>query len=178
MHDVSRMTVDDFFEWQQSVEGRYELVDGFIVPHPDYWSPQGFASPDNEHALVLANVVSLLRAQLRPPCRVYPGAGAIVDRRDANIPDVSVSCKDSRSEKALREPRFVIEISSLKTASIDTGRKVTDYLAIAGLEAYVVIDRKNRTVSVYRPGVGPQTFSEGSVVLSHDVTLPIDEVFA
>ncbi len=36
MRDPSRLTVDEFFAWQEHAEGRYELVDGHIVPHPDY----------------------------------------------------------------------------------------------------------------------------------------------
>jgi len=36
MRDVQRLTADEFFAWQALVEGRYELVDGHIVPHPDY----------------------------------------------------------------------------------------------------------------------------------------------
>lgn len=178
MHDIHRMAVDEFLTWQRCVEGCYELVDGFIVPHPDYWSPQGFASPDNEHALILANLVGLLRAQLKPPCRVYPGAGTVVDRKDANVPDLSVSCRDDRMANALYEPRYVFEVSSPKTARIDTGRKVMDYLSITSVEAYVFVDRQNRTLTVYRPSRGPETIQAGSVDLADDVTLPLDDVFA
>ncbi len=45
MRAVQRLTADEFFAWQALVEGRYELGDGHIVPHPDYVTPVGFAAP-------------------------------------------------------------------------------------------------------------------------------------
>ena len=181
MRNPERLTVDEFFKWQSLVEGRYELVDGHIVPHPDYFDAQGLAAPDNDHGAVLANLVRIVSAQLAPPCRAYAGAGAVVDRINANIPDLSISCSEAdRSRKGgLREPRFVFEVSSPKTAGIDTGRKVGEYLAIAYLEAYVFIDRKRRTITVYRPDAGPQTYGQGSVVpLGEGLVLGVDAVFA
>lgn len=179
MHDVTRLTVDDFFAWQRLVDGRYELVDGHITPHPDYVTPAGFAVPDNDHAAVCANLVGLLQAQLKPPCRVYVGAGAVVDRLNANVPDVAVSCSDAdRTKAAIAEPRFVLEVSSPSTARIDTGRKVSAHLAIATLEAYFVVDRPRRAVTVYRPDAGPQTFVSGEVRVANDLTLSIDAIFA
>jgi Uma2 family endonuclease len=79
---------------------------------------------------------------------------------------------------ALREPRFVFEVSSPRTARIDTGRKVEEYLAIGTLEAYAFGDRKRRTITVYRPDTGPQTIDAGVVVLADALRLPLDDVFA
>lgn len=179
MRDVNRLTVDEFFAWQRLVDGRYELCDGHIVPHPDYFDTQGLAAPDNEHGRIVANLTIALGNQLRAPCRVYAGAGAIVDRANANVPDLSVSCTAADANgSALRSPRFVFEVSSPKTARIDTGRKVGDYTAIAGLEAYVFVDRKHRTITVYRPDAGPQTYDCDRIALAPDLTLEIDAVFA
>ncbi len=77
----------------------------------------------------------------------------------------------------MTSPRFVFEISSPKTARIDTGRKVGDYASIEGLEAYVFVDRKRRTITVYRPDDGPQTYDRGRVDLAPDVMLELDAVF-
>lgn len=178
MRDVDHLTVEEFFAWQQLVEGRYELRDGHIVPHADYFDANGLAAPDTSHARIVANLTLILGKQIRPPCRIYAGAGAIVDRANANVPDLAVSCVEGdQNDIALRSPRFVFEVSSPKTARIDTGRKVADYTAITGLEAYVFVDRKHRTVTIYRPNAGPQTFERGSVPLSGDLTLEIDDVF-
>jgi len=122
MRDVQRLTADEFFAWQALVEGRYELVDGHIVPHPAYVTPTGFAAPDAEHGLVCLNLGIALQAQLRAPCRAYVGVCVVVDRADANISDVAVSCdQDDRSRPALIAPRYVFEVSSPKTYRIDTG---------------------------------------------------------
>jgi len=66
----------EFFSWQALVEGRYELVDGHIVPHPDYVTPAGFAAPDAEHGLVCLNLGIALQAQLQAPCRALMPAWA------------------------------------------------------------------------------------------------------
>ncbi len=178
MLDPDRLTVDDFFAWQELVDGRYELVDGHIVMHPDYFDAQGLASPDNGHGLIVANVTLLLGPQLKAPCRLYIGAGAEVDRMNANIPDLAVSRGDKSTDKYLSAAQLVVEVSSPKTYRIDTGRKVGNYLSIKTLEAYVFVDRKLNAITLYRPDAGPQSFHEGVVPITTDVSLPLDEVFA
>jgi Uma2 family endonuclease len=178
MQNVNRLTAAEFLEWQARVEGRYELVDGHIVPHPDYFGPQGFAFPDNEHALVCTNLLVALRAQLQPPCRVYVGAGTLVDATDVNGPDVAVSCCDADvHRKALQEPRFIFEVSSPKTARVDTGRKVTDYLSLPTVEAYVHVDRPRRALTMYRNDGGPQTYRDGRVALADGIEIDVRAVF-
>ncbi len=127
MRDVQRLTADEFFAWQALVEGRYELVDGHIVPHPDYVTPAGFAAPDAEHGLVCLNLGIALQAQLRAPCRAYVGVCVVVDRADANISDVAVSCdQDDRSRPALIAPRYVFEVSSQRriASTPEGGRRI------------------------------------------------------
>jgi len=180
MLDYERMTVEEFFEWHQTVEGRYELVDGRIVPHPDYVTPQGLAAPSNDHAAIISNLDAAFRSQLKPPCRVYIGAGAKVNRVNANIPDLSVSCDpQDRSRMALESPRFICEVVSPKTRRTDMIRKVEEYLALASLEAYVIVDGERRTVTVHRPDAGPQTWDDTGVIrLSDDVNLTTADLLA
>jgi Uma2 family endonuclease len=180
MFESDRLTVDEFFDWHQTVEGRYELLDGRIVPHPDYVTPSGLAAPTNEHAAILTELTFGFRSQLAPPCRVYVGAGACVDRANANVPDLAVSREpEDRSRKALQRPRFVCEVLSPSTRRTDTTRKVGDYLAIASLEAYVVVDPERRSVTVYRPGAGPQTWGEAErIALAPDVVLDTATLFS
>ena len=179
MRDPNRLTADEFFGWQALVDGRYELIDGHITPHPDYVTPLGFAAPDNDHAAVCATLIGMLQMQLRAPCRVYVGAGTIVDRVNANVPDIAVSCSESdRAEKALAGPRLILEVSSTKTARIDTGRKVDDYLAIATVESYVVVDRSRRAITVYAPDRGPQTYTAGVIDIARAIALDVEAIFA
>ena len=180
MLDADRMSVEEFFAWHQHVEGRYELVEGRIVPHPDYVTPEGLAAPSNEHAAILANLALTLGSKLQPPCRIFIGAGAAVDRITANIADLSVSCDPSDlAGSVLKRPRFVFEVLSPKTKRIDVGRKVLEHLAIPSLDAYVVVDGEHRSVTVYRPDAGAQTYgAEEAVVLSADLELTVAELFA
>lgn len=45
MIEERRLAVDEFFDWLGRQEGLHELVDGRIVPHPDYVTPSEFAAP-------------------------------------------------------------------------------------------------------------------------------------
>jgi Uma2 family endonuclease len=177
--DVDAITVPEFIAWAEWVEGRYELVDGHIVPHPDYFStPQGFASPDNDHNAIVANIMRIVERQIAPPCRIYPSAGVEVAENKANTADAAVSCLDSRSDKVLRSPTVVFEVSSDRTRKNDTGRKVSQYTSIPSLIVYVFVDRKNRAITLYRPDRPPETYSDGSRPLTSDIILPFDEAFA
>ncbi len=82
-----------------------------------------------------------------------------------------------RPPPALIAPRYVFEVSSQKTYCIDSGRKVAEYLAIPTIEAYVVLDRPRRSLTVYRADAGPQTFCTGMVLLG-DVSLHLEALFA
>jgi Uma2 family endonuclease len=180
MFESDRMTVEDFFDWHQMVEGRYELVDGRIVPHPDYVTPHGVAAPSNDHAALLSNLDYTFRSQLPTTYRVYVGAGAKVNRVNANIPDLAVSCDpEDRGRKALENPRFICEVLSPSTRRTDTRRKVGDYLAIQSVEAYIIVDGERRTITVHRPDAGPQTYDDAAVIpLSDELRLAAAEVFA
>jgi Uma2 family endonuclease len=180
MFESDRMTVEQFFDWQQTVEGRYELIDGRIVPHPDYVTPHGLAAPSNRHAAIVGKLAFAFQSTLQPPCLVYVGAGAKVDRMSANIPDLAVSCdRDDLEGKALKSPRFICEVLSPSTRRVDTLRKVGDYLAIASVEAYIIVDGERRTITVHRPDAGPQTWDESATIrLSDDVTLRVADLLA
>lgn len=180
MFESDRMSVDDFFDWHQTVEGRYELVDGRIVPHPDFVTPQGLAAPTNAHAAILANLVVAFGAQLQPPCRTYVGAGVKVNRASANIPDFAVSCDPAdRGRKALENPLFICEILSTRTHRTDTTRKVGDYLALPSVAAYLVIDGERRTVTVHRADTGPQTWDEASTIrLTGEISIAVSQLIA
>jgi Uma2 family endonuclease len=187
MRDPSRLTVEEFFAWQEHVEGRYELVDGHIVPHPDYVTLEGLAAPSNRHAAIVFKIGNLLASQLPATCRVYAGPGAVVDRMNANVPDLAISCDPADFDRltGLANPAYIFEVLSPSTARIDRGRKVAEYLAIASLEAYVVLDAERRSITVYRRDEGPQTYvgpleadaASAAVALSPTLALPF-EVFS
>ncbi len=80
---------------------------------------------------------------------------------------------------ALESPRFICEVVSPKTRRTDMIRKVEEYLALASLEAYVIVDGERRTVTVHRPDAGPQTWDDTGVIrLSDDVNLTTADLLA
>ncbi len=181
MLEQRRWGVDEFFDWLGEQEGIYELVDGRIVPHPDYVTPLGLAAPVVMHGVVAGNIFAALRSRLRPPCFVSVTVGVEIDRKNGNVPDLAVSCSpaDLRAKK-MRKPRYIVEVLSPSTRRTDRGAKVEDYLRIPSLRSYLVVDIEAKAMTAYTKDGPPLTAYERDRVvrLDDDLELPFAEVFA
>lgn len=143
--DADAITVPEFIAWAERVEGRYELVDGHIVPHPGYFStPQGFASPANDHNAIVANIMRIVERQIAPPCRIYPSAGVEAGENKANTADAAVSCLDSRSGRVLRAPTAFLRSVRIVRGRTTPGVRFPSTPSLPTFIVYVFVDRKNR----------------------------------
>ena len=102
-----RLTIDEFFAWQEKQPARYELVDGF--------PPRMMAGAKNVHDDIVVNVLAELRNQLRGSrCRPFTSDGS-VETKPGQIrrPDIGVDCgrRDPNAMKA-DLPRVVVEVLS------------------------------------------------------------------
>lgn len=133
------------------------------------------------HGIVATNVTAALRRRLRPPCFVAVTAGVEVDRANGNVPDVAVSCSPADAHgKKMSEPRYIVEVLSPSTRRADRGPKGDEYLRIASLRAYVVVDIEARAMTAYVRDAPLRTVYERDVTLrlEDDFELPFEEVFA
>jgi Uma2 family endonuclease len=71
-----RWTVEEFLDWDDGTDRRYELVDGLVV---------AMAPPSEAHATIVMNLGTAIRHQLRPPCRVLGEFGVRIEGRDDSL---------------------------------------------------------------------------------------------
>jgi len=65
-------------------------------------------------------------------------------------------------------PDFAVEVVSTHDTRREVARKMAHYLA-AGVPMTVVVEQATRTVSVHRPGMGPERFEEAETFDGGDV---------
>lgn len=100
-------------------------------------------------------------------------AGVVVDRVNANVPDVAVSCDErDRKRAALTAPKYVFEVSSPKRRGSTRGRR-RRLRCDPNACRVPVVDRQRRSITVYRRDAGLRSLTTGTVTL-----LDVDPVFA
>jgi Uma2 family endonuclease len=141
------------------------------------------------HAQVQGNIFGWLRQQLRGTgCRPY-GSDMATATHDFSIryPDVSVFCGPREAvehEKALDDPRVIVEVLSAGTARTDLKVKLYEYQALPSVDTIVFVDiavERVRVVQRTGPnGWAEQRFDEPTDVPlpSLDLVIPHDEIFA
>lgn len=125
---VKRMTVEEFFRWQQCQEERYELVDGVPVPMRDPTTMMTGASA--LHDRITSNVLIALGNQLRgSPC--WPATADLALRtriRSLRRADVMVTCDPPRPDVyEAQDPRMVVEVLSPSNQGLGWQRKIEEY---------------------------------------------------
>lgn len=148
MADVAakRMTVEEFLEWDDGTDTRYELIDG---------QPVAMAPTLEPHAVLLINLGAEIRTALKakPGCRVMSGIGlrSPVRSHSYYIPDIVVACdQGSLTRRELPEPILAVEILSDSTAQIDRATKVPDYLEVPSLREILVINPRAYHAELHR----------------------------
>jgi Uma2 family endonuclease len=129
-----RMTLDEFWEWQDRQDIRYELVDGI---------PWAMAGAQQRHDVILTNALVEIGGQLRgKPCRVFSADQTVVTRAaNGRRPNVGVDCGplDGSSMRA-SSPRVVIEVLSRSTRLLDQVGKLEEYKDVDSMEHVALVD--------------------------------------
>jgi Uma2 family endonuclease len=145
------MSEDVFFEFVQTAEGRFELVDG---------EPVMMAGAKQRHQAVVMNTAGSLYSQLRGrKCRPTT-ADTAVSTTGGNVryPDVVVDC-GPRNDEAMQAttPTLVIEVLSRSTRSFDSHRKVKEYKSHPDIKYILLVDTDNAcSLLHFREGDGWQ----------------------
>jgi Uma2 family endonuclease len=163
-----KMTVEEFFEWQQGQDRNYELVDG--VPVLPLKSMTGAT---DQHDRITVNAIVALGNRLRgKPCRPKTSDTSVLTFRGTRRPDVSVECgQPGRQSMAADEPRVVIEILSPSTMRYDRFQKLAEYQRHASIKVILLVDTEAPQVTVWRMGPSGWTASE-AVGLAETIDLP------
>lgn len=133
--------VEEFLAWERLQVERYELVDGMI---------RMMTGGSNAHGLVKGNLFAALRAQVKPPCRVFVDGPKVVTATASLYPDVLVMCAPVvMSDDTVRQPVLIGEVLSRTTAEHDRGAKWLAYREIEGLEHYLLVWQNVRRVELF-----------------------------
>jgi Uma2 family endonuclease len=142
-----KMTVEEFFEWQQRQDKNYELVDGVPV-----MTVKAMTGATDRHDRITVNAIASLHASLRgKPCRPKTSDTSVKTWRGTRRPDVSVECgtPDPRS-MAADDPRVVIEILSPSTMRYDRFQKLAEYQRHPAIRVILLVDSEAPQVAVWR----------------------------
>lgn len=175
-----RMTVDEFFEWQQRQDRNYELVDGEPV-----MTVKAMTGATDTHDRVTINAIIILGNQLRgKPCRPKTSDTSVKTWRGTRRPDVSIECgrPDPRS-MAADEPRVVIEILSPSTMRFDRFEKLAEYQQHPSIKVILLVDTEAPQVTAWRKNESnwvPETVSGLDAIVrlpEIDANLPLAELY-
>jgi Uma2 family endonuclease len=126
---------------------RHEYLDGEIYA-------MAGGSPD--HAALAAAVISLLRPQLPPGCRVFtsdlrvriPATGL------STYPDVAVVCgrttRASDDPLAVINPVLLVEVTSDSTEDYDRGEKLRHDTQLSSIREVVIVSHREPRVTLHR----------------------------
>ena len=132
-----KMTVDEFLEWAEGQDGRWELYNG--VPY--LMAPERTGHGQVKFAVQTALVQGIRKAGL--PCHMLPdGATVRVSQHTAHEPDALVYCGAELPRTAIEvpEPLIVVEVASPSTRKIDASLKLNGYFSLPSVHHYLIVD--------------------------------------
>ena len=137
IHPIQHWTPAEYLAFERNQPEKHEFDNGLIVQQ---------AGSSRNHAVISANLVSSLHAQLRSrPCTVYGSDMRVVipQARRYVYPDISVACEDVSFEDAqedtLTNPVVIIEILSPSTERYDRGKKFQAYQTLDSFQEYLLV---------------------------------------
>ena len=138
------MTREQFFEWAEAQDGRYEF---------DGEQPVAMVGGTNNHGAIVRNIIFELHAKLRgKACQVFPAeAGGVATVGEATRqPDATVTCSPVQGEdRLIPNPVVVFEVISESNANTDRVDKMDEYHAVPSIRRYVLVEQAVPTLKSY-----------------------------
>jgi Uma2 family endonuclease len=137
---------EEYLEGEKISLVKHEYIDGQIY---------AMAGTSDQHAIIISNLVALLRPHLR-------GSGCLVMTQDMKVklprqrkfyyPDLLVTCNDhDRENRYFKEyPKLIVEVLSDSTEAFDRGKKFEDSRSLPSLEEYVLIRQDQPQIECFR----------------------------
>jgi len=132
--------MEQYLELERDAVEKHEFIDGEMV---------AIAGGAPRHAIITANIGSVLRTQLRKSgCVTFsPDVRVCISRgRMIAYPDVTVVCGepdflDSRRD-VLKNPKVLVEVLSPSTENYDRGKKATYYRLLPSLQEFLLVEQE------------------------------------
>ena len=162
------MTRDQFFDWAQAQEERYEF-DGF--------QPVAMTGGSNNHGMICQNIWSALRSRLRGSgCNVLgPDAGLATVGDAVRYPDALVTCaKIPGAARLVPGAVIVFEVLNPSSGRADRIDKLREYRAVPSIRRYVVLEHRSAGLTVFSRPDGAADWT--ATALTADEALDIPEL--
>jgi len=143
--EKTRLTADEFLNWEIEQPGRWELVDGECF---------AMSGGTDVHNTICLNLAFVLRANLAGHrCSVFMSDMKlkIADDETVFYPDVLISCDEAdRGRRQWKEaPVLIAEVLSPSTEAYDRGRKFAAYRLIRSLTTVLFLNQNQPFVECY-----------------------------
>jgi Uma2 family endonuclease len=128
-----RMTPQEFYAWQEPMDEKYELVDGY---------PLEMTPATRRHDQIVLNIIAEIGSQLHGSDRHgFTSAITIATRpKTRRRADVGVDCGPYRDEDyAASNPKLVVEVLS-SSDELNPSAKINEYKALDCLDHILVIE--------------------------------------
>jgi len=144
---------------RRMTEAEYLAIERAAATKSDFYAGEMYAmaGAKRNHNLIVTNIVSELREQLRKsPCEVYPSDMRVKVAKSGlfTYPDVIVACGEPQflddKQDTLLNPTLLVEVLSTSTASYDRGFKTARYRLLPSLREYLLIEQDQPLVEIYR----------------------------
>jgi len=170
-----RMTVDEFLDWENQQELKYEF-DGF--------EPLAMSGGTETHATLQHNLHLAIGTRLRgKPCRFYGSDLKIAVAGSIRYPDGFVTCAPRQGDATVaRDPVVIFEVLSDSSAKTDFVVKNREYAATPSVHRYVILAQDEMLATMFER-VGDDWVGhvlDGDDVLSMpeiEVDVPITELY-
>ena len=162
------MTRDQFFDWAQAQEERYEF-DGF--------QPIAMTGGTANHNRICQNVWFALRTRLDGTgCEAFgPDAGVATVSDAVRYPDALITCTNfAGSSLLIPGVVVVLEVISPTSGRADRIDKVLEYRAVPSIRRYVILEHLDIGLTVFSRADGTADWT--ATALTADETLAIPEV--
>jgi len=169
---------EEFRRWcDAQPKGRYERVDGRIVPTP----PERGAHLRVKAALYRALDRAVIAAGV--PCQALPD-GATVETGDSDYePDALVNCGQPMADDAVAAPNpvIIVEVLSPGTTSTDTGGKLADYFRVPSVAHYLIVHPTRRMLTHHRrtaDGIDTRIIVNGPIAMDPPgIVITAEEIY-
>ncbi len=162
------MTRDEFFDWAQAQEPRYEF-DGF--------QPVAMTGGSINHSRMIGNLNSALRSRLRGSgCEaIGPDVGLATVGDSVRYPDALVSCTKTAGTAYLVSGAIVVfEVLSPTSGRTDRIDKLREYRAVPSIRRYVILEQTSAALTVFNRAEG--VFDWTATALTAGDTLEMPEI--
>ena len=165
---VPRMTRDQFFDWAEAQDGRYEF-DGF--------GPVAMTGGTANHNQIALNIHMALRLRLRGSgCRpLGPDVGVATIGDTVRYPDGLVTCSPFQgTDRLIPGVVIVFEVISPSSGRVDRIVKVREYAAVPSIRRYIIVESAGAGLTVLTRAEAGQDWT--LTTLTQEEILPLPEI--